>query len=245
MVPQPLHELWYCHTSNYSISIASMPNIITHMIVAERAGLSETDALVGAALPDINDMCRSYGNITLAAARSYSSSTDLTAGIALHQRTDSVYMGMYEKTALLVLARNKFEELGNPIGRTPMRACADAGTKMLLDGVMWENPEVRHMYEKVQDSVITGGIPLDTTPQGRMLSAYAVNYFQISDPERYQDPESVAVMLHRRFAARKGRRMAFDKASIPEVAKVLAGQYEHLALVGQSIVTKLVEAVRL
>ncbi len=215
------------------------------MVVGEAAGLESPEILVGTALPDLNDMCRDYSGVVLPSSVQNVDSEELTEGIDMHQRTDSAYMALPEKTALLINARTNFEKTGNPISRAAMSGCADAGTKILLDGILWHESKTRDLYNRVRESVITGKINYRPTAEAALLGHFVENYFLQSNMDHYQDPEMVAIMLHRRFLARKKQVMAFDENEIPQVAEVLDKQYVMLGRLGGLIVSKLIKATNI
>lgn len=107
-------------------------NYFGHAAVASWADPSPGKSL-GAMLPDFATMC--------SARLGEQTDPEVTAGVALHHRTDSVFHQAAPVLALMRELDDRLAALG--CARGPRRAVAHIGTELLLDATLLDHPEYR------------------------------------------------------------------------------------------------------
>jgi hypothetical protein len=146
--------------------------------------------VLGAMLPDFATMCG--GRIAAADEES------VTAGIALHHATDSVFHKLPVVTGLM---RELDEHLAHGrCARGPRRAVAHIGVELLLDGVLVDEPAYRAAY--------LSGLGHEPALQWREPD-HAPRFAILLDrlrshgvPEDLRLPEAIATRVHRILAHR-------------------------------------------
>ena len=219
-----------------------MPNIIAHMMIGAEADCTlEPAFLLGCTLPDFRGMYRDYRGATVNLA-DFDEQPQIAHGIRVHLRTDSAYDALPEVRVLKRVVRSQLRTTVPALGSGAVRACADAGTDILLDGVLLDTSHAEQLYDRTREAVLYSPALQDYGHDDNFVT-FIQDYFKDYASYRYQDADAVAAMLERRFACRRGSLLAFDHDHIPAVARVLAMQAMRLRGVAQRIVTMTAEHV--
>jgi hypothetical protein len=206
-----------------------MPNIIAHMYITTEVNPTATpDDILGSALPDFLGMAQDL----------HSSSTHLAdlanspfaAGIKLHKATDVVFDNLALKSELVAKAKADMPRLAAE-NRGAALACADAGTEILLDGVLLDMPGPRVTYDVMRRELLLGRTSLHTISD-QLPSGMLEDYFKKDWAAVYDNPEEVARLMYRRLAARPRGRLKFDAGALPEITAAFINQRERLQYVG-------------
>ncbi len=201
-----------------------MPNIVTHMVIAEQMfPQAGPDFYLGSTLPDFLGMARDLRGSTTS-LNQLRENDRLSDGIDFHIATDSVYDQMDESRQLVIRAQKDLGKIG--LSKGALRACADAGTEILLDGVVMESGHVP-VFINVNSHLIRGASVLDSIDDME-LRTLIKEYFEDYRPNKYRDPETVANLLQHRLSMRKSGRLGFDDDKIPAVAEAFAKQQKRL-----------------
>jgi hypothetical protein len=144
---------------------------------------------------------------------------ELSAGVALHHRTDRIFHGSSHFVALWRDAMRTLMARG--LGRGPAQAVGHLGVELLLDGWLVEGREAREAYAAALSCGRDGGLGrrirwLDEEGRARWRSLRR-RLERHGPPDDYRDPAVVASRVERILGHR--RRLALDARS----SKVTAG----------------------
>lgn len=217
-----------------------MPNVVAHMHIAEQMYPgAPVSYLMGAALPDFVGMARDYQRSAVR-VRDFVD-TPFADGIDLHKRTDAVFDALPLKKVLIDEAKADLKRL-NEENRGAALACADAGTEILLDGILLETPEVRAFYDIARQRILRDRKSLaivdNILPTGMVR-----NYFSRDKIGTYSNSETVAKLMYRRLATRPRGRLQFNEDALPELARAFARQRLRLRFVGSLLVEQTVRTL--
>jgi hypothetical protein len=189
-------------------------NFVGHITVGliARSAPSDTDFLLGTALPDFASMARLH----LGPADG-----PLGRGMELHHAADSVF---HRHEWFVDLERDVQHHLvAAGVERGGALACAHVGVELLLDGELMREPQTARAVDDVFVAISTPEpIVVDTAPEAER-ARWRTHLEMVStrlDARSYADPSSVAERLHR--ITQRRPRLAFDVAHVPTVAAQLA-----------------------
>jgi hypothetical protein len=165
--------------------------------------------VLGAMLPDFATMCR--GRVAAA------EDDTVTAGIALHHATDSVFHRLPVVTGLMRELDDRLDHRG--CARGPRRAVAHIGVELLLDGVLVGEPGYRAAYLSGlgHDPALAWREP-ETAPRFAVLlerlRAHGV-------PDDLRRPDAITTRVHRILAHRP--LLAPSSGDLDAIRDALAG----------------------
>ncbi len=159
-------------------------------IPGQPGGPAHPGLVLGAMLPDFASM--SGARIASSEDRA------VTAGIALHHKTDGVFHTLPVVTGLMRELDAILDHHG--CARGPRRAVAHIGVELLLDGVLLDEPRYRESFTRglAHDAPITWRDPGDDALFARLLArlrSYGV-------PDDLRRPEAITHRLSRMLAHR-------------------------------------------
>ena len=185
-------------------------NFFGHAVVASWEGKAPGFVL-GAMLPDFASMCE-----TRLAEIDH---PDLSAGLALHHRTDRVFHASSHFVALCREARRGL--LG--LGRGHAHAVAHLGVELLLDGWLVEQREAREAYAAAlrcgRDRELGRQIRWCDEEGRARWRRLRRRLERHGPPEDYRDPDLVASRIERILRARP--RLALDARRLEITARYL------------------------
>jgi hypothetical protein len=205
-------------------------NFVGHIAIGLTVGArsSDTEFLLGTALPDFASMARLH----LAPADG-----PLGDGMELHHRADSVF---HRHTWFVAFERDVQRDLIDAgVARGGALACAHVGVELLLDGELMREPTTARAVDDVfgaiadpDPAVVATAPPFDRTRWRAHLAGVSARL----DVRSYADPLSVAERLHRITARRP--RLAFAADDIPIVAERLAAVQPRVAETAREVVDR-------
>jgi len=205
-------------------------------IAAEATQTTDAAVLLGAAMPDFIGMYHDLHDGQLRAA-DFRTVPGLCDGLRLHQPTDDIFDALLPVKEIVQVGRIALAEITPPLGNGAVRGCAKVAPDILLDGVLLEaDSKVVDLYESTREALLCGQIFSKEVPAAKEFERLVQEYFQRGVSYRYQDSETVAAILQRRFRHRPTKRLQFDEAAIPAVADALEIQRQRLLQVGAHIV---------
>lgn len=174
-------------------------NFVGHARVASWTA-SDPGFVLGAMLPDFASMSRAR----LVGA----DHPRVSAGIALHHRTDEVFHGAPTFVALNEGGAANLEARG--LGRGPARAVAHVGTELLLDGLLLDDAATRDAY--------LGAVRVEAAPLGLRFAhdggaRFTALHRRLAEhglPEDYRSAEGVLLRLEQVLARRPRLAWAAD-----------------------------------
>ncbi len=190
-----------------------------HIVVASLAAGDDAGMLLGSALPDLAAM----GGFRLLGA---TGDREVARGIRIHHRTDDAFHGHPWFTEHNRRLRTELLEAG--VDRGPARACSHVGLELLLDGVLLADGNRRG---RVADAfaAIDGRraamADLVVGPERVRWGRHLVRLGQVRRPVDFDDPDAVALRLHRILSRRP--RLSLPDDHIERVAEAL-GRYRPL-----------------
>src|SRR5690349_14388018 len=189
-------------------------NLVGHVAAALRPdrGDPSSDFLVGCMLPDLAAIAR---------VRMATPTGDLGRGVEFHHACDAAF---HESIWFRDTNRNLRDvllEAGVTTGAA--RACAHAGTEMLLDGALVTEPRIERCARRTLAAVDADAELLASLAPADARAVVTERLHLVGsslDPLRYRDPVFVADRLHRMTAGR--RRIEVRRRDVPTIADTLA-----------------------
>ncbi len=167
-------------------------NYFGHAAVASWT-TAEPGIALGAMLPDFATMCRAKLPTSPDAA--------ITAGLALHHRTDEVFHQLPVVTASMRELDDRLAHGG--CARGPRRAVAHVGLELLLDGVLVAEPAYRTSY--LAAIAHDGPIAWSDVHQRGEAARFAVVLARLRSygvPDDLREPDAITQRLARILAGR-------------------------------------------
>ena len=220
-----------------------MPNIVTHIAITPKAVPYATEkAVYGSVVPDLAGMYRDFNDRNFR-LDDEELSPDIRFGKMLHTETDKAFDDLPETKQLVGILSADLQSEEGRLSRGAVRALSQVGTDILLDGEVMKSEEVADLFLRIRRSVLAGKFMIRKNLAKSPVDDTAEEYFKGGLPERYQDPEFVAELMHKRLASRGSASLTFDRSETEYVAYMFERQAERLKKAAGLLVEKTVEQV--
>jgi hypothetical protein len=217
-----------------------MPNILAHTyITAEVFGPEPPDVILGSTLPDFAGMFEArYGHkVTLDGL-----SRLLSAGVAFHKRTDSVFDDQPEKPQATSLMAEDLQTVGLPYQAARMSAAMAAD--ILLDRALLDNQDAFAGFLELAATLTRGDTGLEDDEINKAFSKYIKDYFNEEVPKRYADPRNIASIIEHRLSTRTNPTIKIRYEHRRPLADVIDGHAARVGALGMVAAARTIEELR-